>query len=305
MHKNVKSFDSALNHFLKNNGSLNEISIDQTSKKRGNKLKYILEKVYEDEEYIKIENNVDSQCQTDITGENILIDRIYRMKTTLSETERNLENNFSDSINAPQTTSINSAVGEKGDIETISKLFEMEVKIKKLMQFPKQLSRSSKSPREELHEKEESKVVSRFIDQFRINKYMPKITSVAEEFLLGKINRKICLVHPGQKLLRNVMKDIKDKQKIQNTIGIKVLMKIINNLYMEKTLLCRESSTHKRDEVCTLLYDMLINRYGLRNVAEKKFGEVIVASLIYSENNIRIKNFLQFLGITGDYSVSD
>ncbi|CAG9319602.1 unnamed protein product [Blepharisma stoltei] len=139
-------------------------------------------------------------------------------------------------------------------------------------------------------------------------KYMPKVNPkqllIVEAFLLGQVQRKIHLTHPGQKLLTKIMDSLREN-KVKLSMSIKILMKIINQVYAEKISLSRESADHKSHEASIVLYDMLIHRYGLRSVAENKYKQVVHATISYSEKFIRIKNFYKFLGLEGNFTVED
>lgn len=132
-----------------------------------------------------------------------------------------------------------------------------------------------------------------------------KTLVIPEEFALGQVSRKIILTHPGQKLLQQTIIEIQASQNVRSELSLKSLMKIINSVYTEKCSQSRENPNYVKYETCMILYDMLMNRYGLKIVAENKFKQIIHSSFYYKDNFIRIKNFAKFLGLEGDYQVED
>ena len=92
---------------------------------------------------------------------------------------------------------------------------------------------------------------------------------------------------------------------IKANISIKSLMKVINSIYQEKILLCKDNQNNKKSEVSMVLYDYMTNKYGLKAVAEGKFRQIIMATCVYKEKYLRVKNFAKFLYIEGNYSVEE
>lgn len=126
-----------------------------------------------------------------------------------------------------------------------------------------------------------------------------------DEFALGQISKKLILSHPGQKLLQMIILEIRAMDKVRSEMSIKSLMKAINSVYLEKTTLSKENINYIKYETCMILYDMLMNRYGLKIVAENKFKQIVFSSYFYKDSYIRVKNFIRFLGLEDDYQVED
>jgi|Transcript_14506 hypothetical protein len=86
---------------------------------------------------------------------------------------------------------------------------------------------------------------------------------------------------------------------------LKQLLKFINKCYIEKTILCLEHPKFYIYSIPEILYDMLILRYGLRTVSKQKFNQIIKGSIYHSNTNLRVKVFLQFIGIDGEFTTED
>lgn len=159
----------------------------------------------------------------------------------------------------------------------------------------------------QLKEKELSPQKSvEFSSPFKINRETKAKTNhatIAQNYILGQIKRRVVITHPGQYLLNKVMSSL-ITDNIPRNLSIENLMKIINRVYAAKVSLARENSIHKRHEASMVLHDVLINKYGLKDVAKKKFQQVVLASLVYKKHE-RVENFLRFLGIEKCYSVDD
>lgn len=128
---------------------------------------------------------------------------------------------------------------------------------------------------------------------------------LTEEFNIGLIHRKIILIHPGQRLLSSLIDSLKAPNDIKSDISLKSLMKSINFIYQEKINLCKENSNYKKYEVSMILYEFLMNKYGLKHVAENKFRQIAVAAYLYREKYARVKNFYKFLVLDGNYQVNE
>ena len=126
---------------------------------------------------------------------------------------------------------------------------------------------------------------------------------VFEEFLLGQVSRKLIITHPGQKMLNLVIESMDSNSNCN--MSLKSLLKVINSVYAEKNLLCKDNPNYKKYEASMILYDSLINKYGLKTVAETKFRQIVLASMFYKEKYIRIKNFYRFLGIEDGFTVEE
>lgn len=132
-----------------------------------------------------------------------------------------------------------------------------------------------------------------------------KPLSKFEEFILGQTTRRTIVTHPGQKMLGLVIQSIDNIYNVQPSLTIKSLIKTINSVYSEKLSMCRDSQNYKKYEASMIMYDFLINMYGLKTVAESKFKQAIVSTYFYKNKNARVRNFSKFLGIDSDYVAED
>ncbi|OMJ76427.1 hypothetical protein SteCoe_24211 [Stentor coeruleus] len=132
-----------------------------------------------------------------------------------------------------------------------------------------------------------------------------KPLSKFEEFILGQTTRRTIITHPGQKMLGLVVQSIDNIYNVQPSLTIKSLIKTINSVYSEKLSMCRDNQNYKKYEASMIMYDFLINMYGLKTVAESKFKQAIVSTCFYRNKNARVRNFSKFLGIDSDYVAED
>lgn len=126
-----------------------------------------------------------------------------------------------------------------------------------------------------------------------------------DAFTLGVINRKLIITHPGQKMLSLVIQSINSDTKIRPSLSVRSLIKTINAVYSEKISILKDQSSNKASEISMVLYDFLINMYGLKTVAENKFKQVIISTLAYSDQYARVNNFSKFLNIHSSYTPED
>lgn len=108
----------------------------------------------------------------------------------------------------------------------------------------------------------------------------------------------------GLKLLIKTMKELCLPHS-PNTIHLKPLMKIINRCYIEKAILYKEEPKSFNSNLPDILYDFLLQTFGLKHVTEEKFKRIIVSTIYYVDKSKRIKNFMKFLGIESGYSNED
>lgn len=122
-----------------------------------------------------------------------------------------------------------------------------------------------------------------------------KASTPSEEFILGLILKKIVINHPGQKLFHSILPSLSNTL-TQPKLSLKSLMKIINLVYQNKLTLIKENSAYYKYETCMILYDILMKKYGLKNVAEGHFLQVLKATVYYQSKYLRVSNFSRFLG---------
>lgn len=111
--------------------------------------------------------------------------------------------------------------------------------------------------------------------------------------------------HPSDKILVAFIQKLKKKTSNKASISIKMIMKLISSLYNERVLLMNEYPSIKKIPLSEMLYDEMLQKYGLKKVAQQKYKETINSASLYSESSIRIKNFLRFLGLNGHYKNDD
>ncbi|CAG9330209.1 unnamed protein product [Blepharisma stoltei] len=111
--------------------------------------------------------------------------------------------------------------------------------------------------------------------------------------------------HPSSKILLLAVQKAERKPNLKPTLSKKTLMKLIYSMYTARTLLIDEYPSIKKVDLCEMIYDELLQKYGLKSVAEDKFKEVILSAICYSESSNRVRNFLKFVGVYGDYKIDD
>jgi hypothetical protein len=116
---------------------------------------------------------------------------------------------------------------------------------------------------------------------------------ITEEFALGQVSKKIQANHPGPKLLSSILSSIRPEGQLK--LSLKSLMKIISSVYQEKIFLCKENPINFKSEASMILYDLLMKKYGLKNVAERHFLQVIKSTLAFRPTCFRVQVFSQFL----------
>ena len=72
----------------------------------------------------------------------------------------------------------------------------------------------------------------------------------------------------------------------------KMLLRIICQVLGEKDRLDLESGV-----LCEWVYENFMNKYGLKNVAEKKYGQMVASCFVYENQIPRIKMFGRLLDI--------
>ena len=125
-----------------------------------------------------------------------------------------------------------------------------------------------------------------------------------DEFNLGIINKKLVLNHPGQKLFYQIIENLKSNHK-NPKISLKTLMKTIQLVYQEKLNLDKENGNYYKTETSMILFDLLMHKYGLKNVAEEHFAQIVQATLFYRDKVLRVSQFSQFLGCDGESVLED
>ena len=115
-----------------------------------------------------------------------------------------------------------------------------------------------------------------------------------QEFKLGQIQKKTPKNNSAEKLLNEVMAEI---PVAKPHLSLKSLIKIIDSVHSRKITLCRENKNYLKQEAFSVLYEVLMNNYGLKSVAEKKFKEVVKSVSYFSKTNSQVSNFWEFLQV--------
>lgn len=108
------------------------------------------------------------------------------------------------------------------------------------------------------------------------------------------LNPPVEVMHPGPTVLKHYMLKRKPSEPYMN---LRQIMKIINKAY--------SASRSKATAFACGVYDVLIEIYGLKSVAEEKMKLLISGCLALGSQYVRIQNFQYFLGITQDSFVSE
>ena len=115
-----------------------------------------------------------------------------------------------------------------------------------------------------------------------------------QEFKLGQIQKKTPKNNSAEKLLNEVMGEI---PVAKPHLSLKSLIKIIDSVHSRKITLCRENKNYLKQEAFSVLYEVLMNNYGLKSVAEKKFKEVVKSVSYFSKTHSQVSNFWEFLQV--------
>jgi hypothetical protein len=137
------------------------------------------------------------------------------------------------------------------------------------------------------------------------SKAFQRSVTLFREFSLGIVSKKIVISHPGQKMLGLVLQSIDSLANIRPGMSAKSLVKMINAVYSEKISILKEQLGFKGSDVSMVLYDFVINMYGLKTVAENKFKQIIISTIAYRDQYPRINNFSKFLNLNSSYTPED
>jgi hypothetical protein len=156
---------------------------------------------------------------------------------------------------------------------------------------------------DELHPVDQIRVIykNRKSD-FSTTEISKRIENAAKLYMIG--HKKKHQTSTGLKLLIKTMKELCLPQ-APKTIHLRPLMKTINRCYIEKAILYKEEPKSFNSTLPDILYDFLLQTFGLKHVTEDKFRRIICSALYYIDRSKRIRNFLRFLGIESGYSNED
>jgi hypothetical protein len=129
-----------------------------------------------------------------------------------------------------------------------------------------------------------------------------KMEKIARMFLLS--SHRYGTLSKGRKLLNRIMRKLCIEQ-TDCVTHIRPLMKIINKCYLEKMIICKEHPRFLQASLADVLYEYMLQQYGLKHVSEEKFQHIVVSAIHHSEKSSRIKNFLGFLGIPDVWKTED
>ena len=111
-------------------------------------------------------------------------------------------------------------------------------------------------------------------------------------------------IHPAVKVLYDLVQTAGTAD-LRPAMHIKSLLKTINNFYSDRVATLRETPASKRASLVESLYELMLTKYGLRNVAEKKLREVLTTAIVSSDKSQRVSLFLDFAGKREKYSTED
>ena len=105
--------------------------------------------------------------------------------------------------------------------------------------------------------------------------------------------------HPAVKVLSDLLQAAgkfhpDSHTDLRPAMHIKSLLKTINNFYSDRINTLKETPAAKRASLVESLYEQMMTKYGLRNVAEKKLREVLTTAVVSSEKSQRVSVFLDF-----------
>ena len=144
-------------------------------------------------------------------------------------------------------------------------------------------------------------------------KILKKTKNVTKFFLVPKLGNLISKTnvidkenHPGMV----ITKKIKDLGKFKNTSKLlhqKQALKVISQIYDEKLAAGRDNPQNKELEMQIFAFNIFLNRYGIKKVAERKFTEFVLTVKNYL-HIFRINVFARLLNILDNklsYSVDE
>lgn len=113
--------------------------------------------------------------------------------------------------------------------------------------------------------------------------------------------------HPASQLVTKILTSTSNKTKASTmaTLSIKRLSKLITSTYVSRIVAIRENPLLKRVPLHEMLYDDLNQKYGLKNMTDKKMKEIIYSGIANVDKSLKIHNFMKFLGLFEDYTVAD
>lgn len=99
----------------------------------------------------------------------------------------------------------------------------------------------------------------------------------------------------------------KKMSQFKNFMPLKMVLKQINSIYEERVRLSRESTVVKEEELSCFIFNMFLNLFGFKKIAEQKFIVFILSVKKYL-HIVRINIFARFLGLIegpGNFSVDE
>jgi hypothetical protein len=129
-----------------------------------------------------------------------------------------------------------------------------------------------------------------------------KMEKIARMFLLS--SHRYTTLSKGRKLLNRIMRKLCIEQ-MECVTHIRPLMKIVHKCYLEKMIICKEHPRFLQASLADVLYEYMLQQYGLKHVSEEKFQHIVVSAIHHSGKSSRIKNFLGFLGIPDVWKTED
>lgn len=138
----------------------------------------------------------------------------------------------------------------------------------------------------------------------RDNKRVPYTTS-AQSLQLGRRNAIDRKENPAPAIIAKLR--TKKMSQFKNFMPVKMILKQINSIYEERLRLSTENAVIKDEELCCFTYNMFLNTFGFKKIAEQKLI-VLVLSVKKNLHILRINLFGRFLGLIegpGNYTVDE
>mmetsp|Transcript_1337 Transcript_1337/g.843 ORF Transcript_1337/g.843 Transcript_1337/m.843 type:complete len:243 (+) Transcript_1337:1135-1863(+) len=107
-------------------------------------------------------------------------------------------------------------------------------------------------------------------------------------------------LHPSYQLMKKIVN--KDKRLLKDIMPKKMLLRVIQQVYQEKNYMDLNPvpGSESSQSLVEYLYDNFMHKYGLKNVAEKKFLQVISTCILQGPQVPRIRLFGRFLEVFDD-----
>ena len=127
----------------------------------------------------------------------------------------------------------------------------------------------------------------------------------AQNVSLGRRNAIDRKVNPAPTIISKLKQ--KKMSKFKNFMPLKLVLRQINQLYEDRIKFSKESATAKEEELSCFIYNLYLNNFGFKKIAEQKFI-ILILSIKKYLHIVRINLFARFLGlleINANYNVDE